>query len=144
MAKYIERYIDTKRPIKLKDKVKIIEGHYKGKIGKIVAKDPSGLSAYGIRFENGDYDCFMSYEFINADEKIKNLQVLEFIDDKFVKVRLIDLKEMCICEGECRYFNSSYGRFIKIYNKRYYIDNIGKIADIDIELLKENGLYIDD
>lgn len=144
MAKYIERYIDTKRPIKLKDNVKIIDGHYKGKIGTIVAKDPTGLSAYGIRFGNGDYDCFMSYEFINADENIKNLKILEFIDDKFVKVRLVDLKEMCICEGECRYFTSNYGRFIKLYNKRYYIDNIGKIVDVDIELLKENGLYIED
>ena len=76
MPKYIERYENTKRPIRFKDKVKIINGRHKGEIGYVGAKDPDGLPAYNIWFDDGTFDCLMSDEFINAEENIVDLQIL--------------------------------------------------------------------
>lgn len=126
MPKYIERYIDTKRPIRFKDKVRIINGRHKDEIGYVGAKDPDGLSAYNIWFDDGTFDCLMSDEFINAEENIVDLQILaeygactEFND---VLVRYKDLKEDCIIERWHKYYRTEFGRYIKIRGKRYYID----------------------
>lgn len=126
MPKYIERYIDTKRPIRFKDKVRIINGRHKDEIGYVGAKDPDGLSAYNIWFDDGTFDCLMSDEFINAEENIVDLQILaehgactELND---VLVRYKDLKEDSIIERWHKYYRTEFGRYIKIRGKRYYID----------------------
>lgn len=126
MPKYIERYEDTKRPIKFKDKIKIISGKHKGKIGYVGAKDPDGLPAYNIWFDDGTFDCFMSDEFINAEEIIVDLQIIaehgactELND---VLVRYKDLKEDCLIERWHKYYRTEFGRYVKIRGKRYYID----------------------
>ncbi len=126
MSKYVERYMDTKRPIRFKDKVKIINGRHKDKIGYVGAKDPDGLPAYNIWFDDGTFDCLMSDEFINAEENIADLQIIaehsactELND---VLVRYKDLQEACIIERWHKYYQTEYGRYIKIKGKRYYID----------------------
>lgn len=126
MPKYIERYIDTKRPIRFKDKVRIINGRHKDEIGYVGAKDPDGLSAYNIWFDDGTFDCLMSDEFINAEENIVDLQIIaehgactELND---VLVRYKDLKEDCIIERWHKYYQTEFGRYIKIKGRRYYID----------------------
>lgn len=124
--KYIERYEDTKRPIRFKDKVKITKGHHEGKIGYVGAKDPDGLPAYNIWFDDGTFDCLMSDEFINAEENIVDLQILKesgmCIEENDVMVRYKDLKDNCIIERWHKYYKTEFGRYIKIKGKRYYID----------------------
>ena len=126
MPKYIERYKDTKRPIKFKDNVKIIDGIHKGKIGKVGGKDPSGLPVYNVWFEDGTFDCFMSDEFINADENVSDLQIIkEFdkgTDSGYVVVRYKDKKDDCLVETCLRSHQTKFGKYIKIDGKRYYIN----------------------
>ena len=126
MPKYIERYEDTKRPIRFRDKVKIINGQHKGKIGYVGAKDPDGLPIYNIWFEDGTFDCFMSDEIISAEENIVDLQIIaehgactELND---VLVRYKDLCKNCIIEKWYKFYETQFGRYIKIKGKRYYID----------------------
>lgn len=126
MPKYIERYMDTKRPIRFKDKVRIINGRHKDEIGYVGAKDPDGLPAYNIWFDDGTFDCLMSDEFINAEENIVDLQILAehgaYTELNDVLVRYKDLKEDCIIERWYKYYRTEFGRYIKIRGKRYYID----------------------
>ena len=126
MPKYIERYENTKRPIRFKDKVKIINGRHKGEIGYVGAKDPDGLPAYNIWFDDGTFDCLMSDEFINAEENIVDLQILAehgaCTEKNSVLVRYKRLKENRVVEKWYKYYQTEYGRYIKINGRRYYID----------------------
>lgn len=122
--KYIERYEDTKRPIKFKDKVKIISGHHEGKIGYVGAKDSDGLPAYNIWFDDGTFDCLMSDEFIYAEENIIDLKIIAENNTGYddVLVRYKELHEDRIVERWYKFYRTSFGRYIKIKGKRYYID----------------------
>lgn len=55
-----------KYEIPLHTKVEIIsEGNsYNGRIGTLGAKDPDGLPAYNVWFDDEEFDCFMDDEFI--------------------------------------------------------------------------------
>lgn len=103
--------MDTKRPIRFKDKVKIINGHHKGRIGYVGAKDPDGLPAYNIWFDDGTFDCLMSDEFINTEENIVDLQIIAEhgacteLNDVLVRYR--DLKEDCIIERWHKYYQTN-------------------------------------
>lgn len=65
--------------IPLGTKVEIITDGYSdnGRIGTLGAKDPSGLQAHKIRFDNGEFDIFMDDEFIPV-ENIITIDDLEY------------------------------------------------------------------
>lgn len=55
-----------KYEIPIGTKVEIIseDSRYNGRIGTLGAKDPSGMPAHNIWFDNDEFDCFMDDEFL--------------------------------------------------------------------------------
>lgn len=50
---------------------------FNGKIGKLGAKDPGGLDAHMVYFDNGDFDIFMDDEFMPV-QNIITIDNLEY------------------------------------------------------------------
>lgn len=67
-----------KYKIPIGTKVEIISNcSYNGKIGKLGAKDPDGLSAYNVWFDDETFDCFMDDEFLPI-QNILTIDNLEY------------------------------------------------------------------
>ena len=67
-----------KYKIPVRTKVEIISQGYScnGKIGTLGAKDPNGLDAHNVWFDDGEFDCFMDDEFI----PVQNILLVDNLD----------------------------------------------------------------
>lgn len=133
-----------KYEIPLHIKVEIIsEGNsYNGKIGTLGAKDPDGLPAHKVVFDNGEFDIFMDNEFM----PVQNILTIDNLDyETLCKVfdhnYIYDTDSIIVKQKKFTY-DDIQGALLKVMNilaKEFeegkYKDKCGKVIDLLISML---------
>lgn len=141
---YKERMAVEKRyKIPLGTKVEIISGcSDNGRIGTLGAKDPDGLSAHKVIFENGEFDIFMDDEFIPI-QNIITIDNLEYgtLCEVFNHEHLYETDRVIVKQRKFTY-DDIHGALLRVMNvlseefeERKYKDKCGKVIDLLISMI---------
>jgi len=136
--------LKRKYEIPLGTKVEIIsEGNtHNGRIGILGAKDPDGLPAYNVWFNDDEFDCFMDDEFIPVQNiiTIDNLEyetLCKVFDHNYIYetdriiVKQKKFTEECIQEALLRIMKMLSGEFAE----GKYKDKCGKVIELLVYML---------
>ena len=133
-----------KYEIPLYTKVEIIseDSIYNGRIGALGAKDPDGLSAHKVIFENGEFDIFMDGEIIPVQNiiTIDNLEY-ETLCEVFNHEHLYETDRVIVKQK--KFTNDDIqGALLKVMNvlseefeEGKYKDKCGKVIDSLISMI---------
>lgn len=133
-----------KYEIPLHTKVEIIsEGNsYNGKIGTLGAKDPDGLPAHKVVFDNGEFDIFMIDEFI----PIQNIITIDNLNygilcEVFNHEHIYETDRVIVKQKKFTY-DDIHGALLKVMNvlseefeEGKYKDKCGKVIDLLISMI---------
>lgn len=140
--------------IPLGTKVEIVSGDssYNGRIGILGAKDPDGLPAYNVWFDDEVFDCFMDDEFIPVQNiiTIDNLDyetLCKVFDHNYIyETDRIIVKQKKFAEAQIEVALEQYSALLaKIYSKDadfgeegIGMDNRGEVLDLLQAMLGDN------
>lgn len=130
--------------IPLGTKVEIIADGYSdnGRIGTLGAKDPDGLSAHNVWFDNGEYDVFMDDEFV----AVQNIIVIDDLEyETLCKVfdhdYIYETDRIIVKQKKFTYENVQEAllKVMNILSEEFeegkYKDKCGKVIDLLVYML---------
>lgn len=115
---------------------------FNGKIGRLGAKDPGGLDAHMVYFDNGEFDIFMDDEFIPIQNvlTIDNLEY-ETLCKVFDHNYIYETDRIIVKQRKFTY-ESLQGALLKVMNilseefeEGKYKDKCGKVIDLLLSMI---------
>lgn len=133
-----------KYEIPIGTKVEIIseDSRFNGRIGTLGAKDPSGMPAYNIWFDNDEFDCFMDDEFL----PMQNIITIDKLDyetlgkvfehDYIYETDRIVIKQKKFTHEEMQKALLDFTNMLSAeFEKEKYKSKCGKIIDLLVYMI---------